>query len=197
MKELQMIFSAEMVRAILDGKKTQTRRIIKQLLPECGPWDEAAFLKKCPYGQPQDRLGVRESFARNVLVPGAGKLDIVYRADAVRDDSGERDGWWIGENFLPGHVEWESPYYMSREKISIWLEIVDIWIERLQDIDDAGCLDEGTDYFFSGESAIKSIRGRFSVMWDYINGKSGYGWDLNPWVWVIEFRSVSKTGRAR
>ena len=184
MKERPIIFSAPMVHAILEGRKTQTRRIIKESFNGCftnggphpcpnepilmypgeiipGPMPgqpdivldnesvEAIFhcstldsVAKCPYGAKGDRLWVRESHAENL---GIGWL---YKADATEDDSGERDGWWVGDEFFQ-NVKWKPSIHMPRKASRITLEVLDIRVERLQDISEKDAKAEGmffTDY---------------------------------------------------
>jgi hypothetical protein len=218
MKERPIIFSAESVRAILEGKKTQTRRVIGGEFAVCRMsgdnepcdvwWPKGArktatnpplpmdrWTVRCPYGVPEDRLWARETYARplggNILTP---REEVVYRADAVRDDSGERSGWWIGSELFEGDIAWHSPIHMPRWASRITLEIMGVRVERLQEINEDDAMAEGVsapsiDSFDIGPVEV------FADAWDRINAKRGYGWDMNPWVWVISFRRVECNGR--
>lgn len=197
MNEKPIIFSGEMVRAILDGRKTQTRRVIKPQ-PESyrGSTVPEGLLVYTPYRpKPGDRLWVREKFA---VVHGVSELPndedvLIYGADA-NDAVGIID-------FVKA---WRPSIFMPRVYSRITLEIVSVRVERLQDIDDNDAVSEGIrdvchcgDYvdehgYSSGHSAVPMLgwaTENFSGLWDSINGKR-YPWELNPWVWVVEFKRV-------
>ena len=217
MKERPILFSAPMVRAILAGTKTQTRRILKPQ-PEAGanffsvdvalnmagePSGLAAwFLDSnegglppvfCPYGQPGDRLWVRETWLH--IDDDGDKFDgmgtqTYYRASSMNP---ERDDAYMKERGL----RWRPPIHMPRWASRITLEIVGVRVERLQDISEADAMAEGvalhddgkfTDYTsptgYAG-NAVSSYRS----LWSSINGPGS--WEANPWVWCIEFRRVT------
>lgn len=164
MKERPIIFSGEMVRAILAGRKTQTRRVIK---PQPVIQDGVAFFKtgqRCPYGQIGDRMWVREAWIRNSGVPA-------YRAD---------DPSWPGET-----PKWKPSIHMPRWASRITLEIVNVRVERLQDITVGDAWAEGCP-----NSDVNVIPDWFIPLWAGINAARGNGWDDNPWVWAIEFKRV-------
>ena len=177
-KERPILFSGEMVRAILEGRKTQTRRVIsKQPLAGenvrynadngyvlYGPEFMRQFVK-CPYGQPSDRLWVRESWA----LDGSR---VVYMADLSR--SGQ--AW----------VKWKPSIHMRREYSRINLEITGVRVERLQDIKNKDAIAEGVSYDVSKPQG--SPVARYQTLWEKING--GESWDANPWVWVVEFKRI-------
>lgn len=213
--EHPILFSDAMVRAILGGRKTQTRRVIKPqpewrvIEPETrfartGWWwtkpdgtgihsqpTEAALIETfgrslfdCPYGQPGDYLWVREAWGRSAL----GK--VVYRADgAVRDDSDERVGWWVGDQFCE---RLRPSIHMPRALSRITLEVTGVRVERVQSISEEDALAEGI-VWATRETAPGSgrfepcARDEFALLWDSINAKRGYSWETNPWVWVISF----------
>ena len=207
-KERPMLFSAPMVRALLDGSKTQTRRIVKPQpdypiiiatdphtnryqIGEREPVTEAALLRKCPYGQPGDRIWGRETFSD---VYGAGgdedrrKKEVMYRAN------GETDPYVIG-----GY--WTPSIHMPRWASRILLETVSVRVERLKDCSEADALAEGVAIDRSGCHFIDGANGRhvspvgasaveaFASLWESISGAGS--WDANPWVWVIEFKRVT------
>ena len=181
MKERPIIFSGEMVRAILDGRKTQTRRVIKPqpdhihtfqkgiLLPQIGDKEI-----RCPYGQPGDRLWVRETWAKNNPVLDA---KVCYRADLMSPDLGK---------------PWKPSIYMPRWASRITLEIVNVRVERVQEITEADVIAEGIGAFTLARGVLSDAppdpRWKFIELWNSINANRGYGWEINPWVWVIEFK---------
>lgn len=184
MKERPILFSAPMVNAILDGKKTQTRRVIK------GHWKEwlesinditnldasCALENQCPYGKPGDQLWVRETFHSPT------DQVTIYRAN-WREDARAR-----GFDNIPNTVNWKwtPSIHMPRWASRIQLEITGIRVERLQDISDDDALEEGVD---RTNTSIKGYaRQRFQNLWQKINGVDS--WDQNPWVWVIEFERI-------
>jgi hypothetical protein len=177
MKERPILFSGPMVAAILDGRKTQTRRIIK---PQ--PRTDV-----CPYGVPGDRLWVKETWAivcagevqrlpafeyekvntKDLSAYLDPECDLVYRADVHNDIRG-----------------WRPPRYMPKWASRILLEITGVRVERVQDIGEADAKAEGC----MGGLPV------FSHLWDSIHkGKEGREWEANPWVWVIEFKRVEGT----
>lgn len=199
MKERPILFSGPMVRAILDGRKTQTRRIIKNPdfygcpTGDCPHWNQkecdAAMAKACPYGQPGDRLWVKETF-----VATTDGRNYVYRADA-RDRAGYR---W--HSITPGDkdVRWKPSIFCTRKASRITLEITAVRVERLNDISEADAIREGikpvsfgiTDHGYEwapDEDGTTTARESFTCLWESINGAGS--WDKNPWVWVIEFKA--------
>ena len=190
-----ILFSGAMVRALLDGSKTQTRRALKVRCQEIGerddgslwPWSEnpdtaADHWHACPYGQPGDRLWVRETFC------DLGDGEIEYRAD------GECDA-----NVVP---RWTPSIHMPRAASRILLEIVSVRVERLQDISAADAKAEGVrpdevrqiSCFGLGQKDRDALRKEaavrpYSVLWESINGAGS--WQTNPWVWVVEFKQVA------
>lgn len=174
MRERPILFSGPMVRAILAGRKTQTRRIVKpqsavltdQMARGFGvrpPAVENAAVIPCPYGQVGDHLWVREAWA---LHPETGNL--LYKAD---------DG-------APSDTRWKPSIHLPRKHSRILLEMTSIRVERLQTISWEDALAEGTD----NDPATTNAVGSFAKYWDYINGAEA--WDMNPWVWVVGFKKV-------
>ena len=212
MKMKPILFNTEMVRAILDGQKTVTRRVIKPQ-PEgahcvldydegtrsyiflCGnrgtggilaDWEKAV---KMPY-HPGDILYVRETFA--TLLYRDGHTRHVYKAT---------DTYPFGEAFVL-RFRWHPSIHMPKEAARIFLRVTDVRAERLQDIDYEGCKSEGIwdDYKTYSEKYHENLARRaylycFSELWDSTIKKADrpkYGWAANPWVWVIEFERISK-----
>ena len=185
MKERPIIFSANSVNAILDGRKTQTRRVVKPnkktewLL--CHDWvDEYIkdpdnyLVEECPYGKPGDMLWVRETWQR---CPTCGNLD--YRAGVNLGDSCRSCNEGLGK--------WKSPLFMFRENSRITLEITDVRVERLQDINFRDLQAEAVG--IQGE--LTKAMNEYMQIWDSLNAKRGYPWSSNPWCWVIEFQRVT------
>jgi hypothetical protein len=200
MKEKPILFSGEMVRAILDGRKTQTRRVVKynHMLGEPAAWCGAAvggaiepiigeYQRFCPYGAPGDRLWVRETWASfgdsaSITPPVPHQCQIRYHADNVcqwRDVPQGARGLYPDASF-----RLRPSIHMPRWASRITLEITGVRVERLNAITAGDAEQEGVD-------ARECCRVEaFERLWDSINAKRGYGWAVNPWVWVIEFRRI-------
>ncbi len=198
MKESPILFSAPMVRAILAGRKTQTRRVIKGSTEFKGPYNPAyleahkhakGWASICPYGVPGDRLWVREG------LDGIFGCDAVYKADGLRlVDALGWEVWDGGHKLRLGDV---SPMFMPRWASRITLEVTEVRVERVQDISEADAKAEGpqasrdlADFADSPECIGSNIyRSTFQELWDSINGKR-HPWSSNPWVWAITFKVV-------
>ena len=194
MKERPILFSGPMVRAILEGRKSQTRRMVKRLQIGClsvdCPADRISFVDRCPYGQPGDRLWVKETHRFDGLDPKIALRsqcldEISYRAD-MQGDRACDDCAWRPSIFMP---RWAS---------RITLEITSVRVERLNEISDADALKEGCE--MDGEFPKEQPHPKcgmigwddpvewYSWLWESINGPGS--WDLNPWVWVVEFKRL-------
>lgn len=174
MKERPILFSGEMVRAILDGSKTQTRRVVKGdalgiLNLEIRPPSDPIFVEKCLYGKPGDRLWVREAWAQHTETFGDFLPSTVYRADPV----------------TPHFTKWKPSIHMPRWASRITLEITGVRVERLQDISEKDALSEGCEPD-DGNPESPSPISEFRDLWQSINGAES--WAANQWVWVIEFK---------
>lgn len=199
MKDRPILFSAPMVRAILDGRKTQTRRVVKcqySGLPLM-VGDSVAFLdngrrtgpdQRCPYGTLGDRLWVREAWAQNENQLSETRMDrsIVYRADgeARALDNGHEKAW-------------RPSIHMPRWASRITLEITDVRVQRLQEISDEDALAEGlrSDGSLGAQCSVElpghrthhdSPKECFRLLWESIHGPGS--WEQNPWVWAITFK---------
>ena len=194
MKEHPILFSGEMVRAILDGRKTMTRRVIKPQ-PVSIPEAKVAHAnwimqnRTCPYGQPGDRLWVRETWkptrascAIATGIDGPGTY-VRYRADDSRRTVAHSMKC-RGADREPWHPSIFMPRWASR----ITLEITEVRVERVQDITEEDAKAEAPPFPFDYTPA--SYRSLFRALWDSLNAKRGYGWAANPWVWVISFKRV-------
>lgn len=202
MKERPSIFSAPMVRALLAGQKTQTRREAKDLIgftatgqPIKVSSDGFPCEYICPHGQPGDRLWVREATHRRPMLnlltgqPLAPEYDGgAYTADGadVLSPAGFDVAWWYSRKICPA-------LHMPRSASRITLEITGIRVERLQDISEADAEAEGASYAVSTDAGFEehplgTRREGFAAMWQKINGAGS--WDANPWVWVVEFQPI-------
>ena len=203
MNEIPILMNAFSVQAILDGRKTQTRRVIDpQPDPAwafCAPrligdkWSFGVLQTsgfnqqewKSPYGQPGDRLWVREAWH---LWSNATDWHVVsYSAEA------EENGATVTTHAVKCERELKvletrgskAGRFMPREFSRITLEIVSVRVERVQEISSGDCVAEGIHPDLS-----PFRKAEFHELWDSINAKRGYGWSANPWVWAIEFERV-------
>jgi len=170
-----ILFSTPMVQAILDGTKTQTRRIVKEPKGFIGKWlfqnvDYVRTRVKCPYGKVGDVLWVRETFTNSEEYPF-----IFYKADA--DDVS---------------IKWKPSIFMPKEACRLFLQVKNIRVERLQDISEQDAIAEGAKHgrFYGLGQIGGSTREGFFELWETINKKGSV--NKNPWVWVIEFEKIEK-----
>jgi hypothetical protein len=214
MKERPILFSAPMVRALLAGTRTQTRRVLKGLQPwgikDGKPeWAIAGTQPKCPYGQPGDRLWCKEAHAFSVIDPEGldwcddpENYDVIYRADEHQPAGGWRDS--DGNVIQP---KWRPSIHMPRWASRITLEVTGVRVERLQDISEADAMAEGIvecpipaddegprriGYMVwpdDGKSGLTATAvAAYRKLWESINGHGS--WDANPWVWTIDFKRM-------
>jgi hypothetical protein len=222
MKEKPILFSGPMVRAILDGRKTQTRRIIfprtdytlfsqptfegleldptdsirydkegyvicdkisdePKLYALKGLWalfegdqfyEDCAYIK-CPYGEVGDILWVRETWWHNRETWGDSEV-FLYRADFPIDGYDHVDAY-----------KWKPSIFMPKDACRIKLRIIDIRVERLQNISNEDAIAEGINM---NETPCIEAMNAYAILWESINGKGS--WDKNPWVWVITFERI-------
>lgn len=211
MKERPILFSAPMVRAILAGSKTQTRRIVKpqpdviygmSMGQRTAPF-EMRFGSEtrdvhCPYGQPGDRLWVKE---QTLKVEDHGWVGPVYtESDAGRDAL----AWGYGESDDPDHIpphaiKRRPSIFMTRAMCRITLEVTGVRVERVQDISEADAMAEGcrpapmsmTGVYCGADvlaSSAREYRDAYRLLWEHING--AVSWGANPWVWCLTFRRL-------
>jgi hypothetical protein len=168
MKERPILFSGPMVRAILEGRKTQTRRIVKPQ-PLCiasGEWIMNG--SACKYGKPGDRLWVRETWwAPRDDVRGEYKREYIKYAATL-------DGM--------GQPTWKPSIHMPRWASRINLEVVSVRVERLQNISEEDARAEG---IWQPNWPLS-----WRQLWESINGAGS--WEANPWVWVVEFKRIER-----
>ncbi len=217
MKERGMIFNGEMIRAILDGRKTQTRRPIKwkqTRFTEIGeredgskwPWSEDAehvcdYWHPCPFGAVGDRIWVRETWSSDFAnyypndrvwyaADNNRRLDIEV-VDGVR-------GIYSPESDVHVPFRWQSSIHMPRWASRILLEITDVRVERLNAISeedaraegiiDGGCLNCGEPEPCGCANPEPDATDAFAYLWQSIYGQEN--WNANPWVWVISFERI-------
>lgn len=212
MKERPILFSGAMVRAILEGRKTVTRRMIKPSMRSAdtqfelhqeqdGSWrpmhtfDESSMDHlgtehpiACPYGQVGDRLWVRESFAD---LQGTG---IEHRPDAA----GPLQRYAFAADSPPGSagdearkdfgIKWKPSIHMPRAVCRILLEITGLRVERLQVITTEQLIAEGLQTRLREHDAECDLLHQWKELWASLNGEES--WDANPWVWVVEFKRI-------
>lgn len=238
MKEYPILFSSPMVLALLDGRKTQARRVMRELTDdevlnvgekwsirsdgfgvalgaryEQDQWTPGFLYRKCPYGVSGDHLWVRETWGVGTRPdPGQGWVDgIEYRADEA-DTQDERDLLPLYPVEPPVGIDldtykgrWRPSIHMPRWASRLTLEVVSVRVERVQEISASNAKAEGCDPYIYGEGLVKpprygdeyqyrpDYRMGFEILWDRINGKKpGRSWADNPWVWVLEFKVVTK-----
>ena len=205
MKKTGIIMSGDHPAKILDGTKTMTRRVIvpqPMIIDEifnrpivawyrgkqyCSPYLDT-LPEFCPYGQVGDRLWVRETWAaekrldhlNGTQLGEAGYVALWFKATEIPIVSLVR-GRWRSSRFMP---RWAS---------RITLEITDIRVERLQEISREDIRAEGIGLPPSPRftpTKFSELHQEFAALWDSLNAKRGYGWEVNPWVWVISFKLV-------
>ena len=219
MTEHPILFSGEMVRAILDNRKTQTRSLgcLRILKPQpIYSMGQKAYIEAfCPFGIPGDRLWVRETFQRGWPTDDDGRLQytdsdgkdtpehVWFRAsyDPIKQGYVSQLGaliqGWIDENDMyQDDIPWRPSIFMPRWASRITLEITEVRVQRLQEIDADDALAEGVD-------TTPDNLGRFDPviayrnLWDSINAKRGFGWNVNPWVWALTFKTSANIGGKR
>jgi hypothetical protein len=214
-KERPIPFTAPMVRALLAGSKTQTRRLIKPhrsddafaLLDHGDGWwpyrsedgesanvDNMEYPLNSPYGQAGDRLWVRETH-RPIFGQSCGLIGVDYQADP-------REKWARLGDEIGAPVKWIPPMFMRREYSRLLLEVASVRAERLQDIREADAIAEGIHKQPAGWHSVPGINGSgttaraaYAMLWNHIHGAGS--WDANPWVWVVTFKPGMGPARGR
>lgn len=224
-KERPIIFSAEMVRAILDGRKSQTRRVVRPQPPA----DTAGFFQcdepewwmdhgpvytldnlagrtefRCPYGQPGDRLWVRETFwgASCSCQDQCGEYRSYWGRYIEYAEQRSEEGWKDGDQYSGCYMRRRPAIHMPRWASRITLEITNVRVERVRDISEEDAEAEG---LWRGRARrhlwwlnathcrlfepFRSHTAAFAELWSSIHGPDS--WSANPWVWVIAFRRLT------
>lgn len=208
-KERPILFSAPMIRQILNGRKTQTRRVVKPQphlnmvkgVSGLGGAISTAYFysnertmqtRECPHGRIGDRLWVRETFAD--IADDNRPSCFIYRAD--------------GGELSQYHI-WKPSIFMPRAASRILLEVTEVRVQRIQEISEEDAIAEGARRFnelpsihpwgndprwsmeqpSSTEDCLNNARFAFANYWEKLNGKT-YPWDSNPWVWALTFKVV-------
>lgn len=197
-----ILFNEQMMRAILDGKKTQTRRAIRHYR------GNAVYKAACHYGKwfpgfsadrPPDFL--IDWYVKNNARPPYAVSDILYcRETWSRYEDGEYAfrtdyGTTEDDSFPPSMLKWHPSIHMPRDAARVFLRVKNIYAERLQSISDKDIIAEGIDSVLQGHTPIHSYRGEYMELWDSTVSEKDlirYGWIANPWVWVIHFERISK-----
>lgn len=244
MNEKPILFSGEMVRAILDGRKTQTRRVIKPqphgLCADIPSVIDAHFLNaklgwrfedregrrshdelRCPYGLPGDRLWVRETHVfewwEDEPKPPTDRPLYHHKGDGTEFD----EPYWLWPHYRATDpapelcyeddphggdgpmCKWRPSIFMPRWASRITLEIVNVRVERLKEITQADVLAEGIKHTEGDGYWLAPLAGvpdypwnnaisAYVALWNSINEKRGYDWNINPWVWVVEFKRLEQ-----
>ena len=207
-----ILFSTEMVQAILEGRKTQTRRIIKPqpkkgIIATAFDFKKGFYASKIKIEENPDRFEITELFKPKFQIgdilwvretwqttwnENKKSWDTIYKADG---------GYWIDDD---GIMKWKPSIYMPKKRARIFLEVTNVRVERLQDITEEDAIAEGIkktwinddikqckfkNYINDGKGS-KSPIDSFISLWKKINGEDS--WKSNPWVWVYEFKVVNK-----
>ncbi len=202
-KERPILFSGPMIRAILEGSKTQTRRVIKPQpesdinavwFDEAWQWATTDSRRQCPYGEPGDQLWVREKWGITaaehrcgfeIHQPLKGCYDILRRDVQLSYHYAATD--------KHPDMRWRPSIHMPRSASRLLLEVTDVRAERVQDIREPDAVAEGCEKVDDKTAAKFAVPGplfRFSQLWDSINKKPGHSWRDNPWVWAVTFRRI-------
>ncbi|HBO1688074.1 TPA: hypothetical protein L4F78_006275 [Pseudomonas aeruginosa] len=204
-RERPILFNDQMVRAILEGRKTVTRRVVKDTGfyaidaaihgNDVALREREALSTRCPFGQPGDRLWVREAWQGPLIsdeeqaanqswwkdmTKFQDQAHCAYRASGDNNEYVDPDGYF--------HCKWKPSIHMPRWASRILLEITAVRVERLHDITPNQCIAEGAwrekdKELGRGQEAIAA----FADLWR----STGGDWDANPWVWVVEFKRVT------
>lgn len=188
-----ILFNTEMVRAILDGRKDATRRIVKGFIPDDAVWGYTAFTPKgyisCR-GTFADGYG--EKFFKLPCEPG----DILYVRETWKKAP---NGYYYYEDWQRNDIadvtKWKPSIHMPKEAARIWLKVTDVRVERLQEITSEQICREGVEVEYPHVLNGEEKRYAFSRLWNSTIKKSDldcYGWNASPWVWVIEFERCEK-----
>lgn len=192
-----ILFNTKMVRAILDGRKDATRRIVKGFIPDDAVWGYTAFT---PKGYISCRGTFADGYGEKFFKLPCESGDILYVRETWKKAP---NGYYYYEDWQRNDIadvtKWKPSIHMPKEAARIWLKVTGVRMERLQEITEVGIQKEGV------EVDPKECAGKFDFiselfllfqrLWNSTIKKSDidrYGWDANPWVWVIEFERCEK-----
>lgn len=200
-----ILFSTEMVRAILDGRKTQTRRVCRHQ-----HWSHSELVDvnvngitqkvdrnvSCPYGQPGDILWVRETWCYVMLFHAHDLLEGSRDSNLYVYKTSFHEDWMEYAKEKYGY-KWKPSIHMPFAAARIFLRVKNVRVERLQDISERDAVAEGImnvyiHYYVGDKFVIPKDNpiNSFRSLWQSINGSES--WEANPWVWVVEFEPISK-----
>jgi len=200
-KEHLIIFNGQMLKAILSGNKQMTRRVIKP--QPIDTFDIENWFRRCPYGKVGDRLGVKEThyrwghWAKNGLTK-AGKQAWKFVATNNEIAYLDHPPSLINANRSRNINGWikRPSIFLHKRFIRIWLEITEVRVERVQEITEDDAIKEGIIPKWKDGIPIRHdgsggiCREAFARLWDSLDAKRGYGWEVNPWVFVLEFKQI-------
>ena len=186
-----ILFNTKMVRAILDGRKDATRRIVKGFIPDDAVWGYTAFT---PKGYISCRGTFADGYGEKFFKLPCESGDILYVRETWKEAP---KGYYYYEDWQKDDIadvtKWNPSIHMPKEAARIWLKVTDVRVERLQEITEVQAQAEGCN---SGLlTGACTARGQFEDLWNSTVKKSDidrYGWDANPYVWVISFERCEK-----
>lgn len=199
-----ILFNTKMVRAILDGRKDATRRIVKGFIPDDAVWGYTAFT---PKGYISCRGTFADGYGEKFFKLPCESGDILYVRETWKKAP---NGYYYYEDWQRNDIadvtKWKPSIHMPKEAARIWLKVTDVKVERLQEITDEQAKREGiqydecpTGFTWKQETDMHNCYttpiGAMQALWNSTIRKSDidrYGWDANPWVWVIEFERCEK-----
>jgi hypothetical protein len=199
-----ILFNTKMVRAILDGRKDATRRIVKGFIPDDAVWGYTAFT---PKGYISCRGTFADGYGEKFFKLPCESGDILYVRETWKKAP---NGYYYYEDWQRNDIadvtKWKPSIHMPKEAARIWLKVTDVRVERLQEITDEQAKREGiqydecpTGFTWKQETDMHNCYttpiGAMQALWNSTIRKSDidrYGWDANPWVWVIEFERCEK-----
>lgn len=190
-----ILFNTEMVRAILDGRKGATRRIVKGFIPDDAVWGYTAFT---PKGYISCRGTFADGYGEKIFKLPCETGDILYVRETWKKAP---NGYYYYEDWQRNDIadvtKWKPSIHMPKEAARIWLKVTDVRVERLQEITAESALTEGADKYIHANGTLNEDQTitSFIGIWNSTIKESDldrYGWDANPYVWVISFERCAK-----
>lgn len=188
-----ILFNTEMVRAILDGRKDATRRIVKGFIPNDAVWGYTAFT---PKGYISCRGTFADGYGEKFFKLPCEQGDILYVRETWKKAP---NGYYYYEDWQRNDIadvtKWKPSIHMPKEAARIWLKVTDVRVERLQEITIDGIRNEGISSMAVHAGDMEIALKEWKNLWNSTIKKTdldSYGWDANPWVWVIEFERCEK-----
>lgn len=195
-----ILFNTEMVRAILDGRKDATRRIVKGFIPDDAVWGYTAFT---PKGYISCRGTFADGYGEKFFKLPCESGDILYVRETWKKAP---NGYYYYEDWQRNDIaditKWKPSIHMPKEAARIWLKVMNVRVERLQEISAESALAEGADKYIHTNGGLDENMTitSFIGIWNSTIKKSDldrYGWDANPYVWVISFERCEKPTEMR